>query len=241
MLSVYVHCLNEYDAKQMTDLLSDTLTGLGGEQISSIVRWKGGCRKDEQIGPINIAIVEVSDEYDFEELLTFRKKYPCTKLLILNRGEIEPEKYIRPDLYPCALLSSPPDPGDLKDTFEQIIRQIYQDRERGRADQRLVVRYGRERFLVPFSSIYYIEAKEKWIHLHLDSGVISFRDSLKHLEQILPDYYMRTHRGVIVNFLHVRAVDPDAGMIRMTNNTVIPMSRFFRQLIEKKLGSKRTL
>ena len=240
MLSVYVYCTKEYDAGLIIDLLRDVLIRMGGEQMTAEVCWEHGARKDEETGPWNLMIYELSQDRDFDTLLTLRKLSSRSDLLIIDGGLMRPEAYIRPDLRPSGLLSMPLETDQLVDLLKQVIYRIYLDREREDPDCRLHVKSGMERYYLPFSSIRYFEAKEKSIYLHHEHGIICFRDSIKRLEQILPYYFFRTHRGIIVNSLHIRIFNPAAGKIIMADSTVIPMSRSFWRRLEKMLKKRET-
>ncbi len=235
MISVYVYCKKEKDARFMTDLLGDTLDRLGGEQIVSQEYWIGGNRIDEDMGPTDIMVFEVSNNREFKRLITARKRNPYAKLLILNGHDKDPCIFVRPDLYPSGLLNKPVSTLEIIRLFSGVIRNIYREREKEEPGRHLIVPSGSDRYLVPFSTISYIEAQDKILLLHHEQGMICFRDTLRHLEEILPNYFYRVHRGIIVNFLHIRNIDMKSGSICMMDSTVIPMSLKFRRDQEKNL------
>lgn len=235
MLSVYVYCTKEYDAGLIIDLLRDVLIRMGGEQMTSEICWEGGSRKDEETGPWNLMIYEVSQGKDLDSLLTLRKENLRADLLIIDGGKVKPKYYIRPDLRPSGLLCKPLETDQIEELLKQFICRIYCDREKEDPASRLQVKNGTDYYYLPFSLIRYLEAKEKNIYLHHEQGVICFRDSLRRMEKVLPDYFYRTHRSVLVNSLHVRIFNPAAGKIILADSTVIPMSRSFWRRLEKKL------
>jgi len=178
----------------------------------------------------------VTNQREFRKLLKARKKNPDAKLLILYRPIKDPGIFIRPDLCPSGLLKKPIVTAETAALFESVIRKIYKERDEEAPGRRLVVYSGSDRFLVPYSDIFYIEAKDKLLFLYHEQGKICFRDSLKRLEAVLPGSFYRIHRGVIVNLLHIRAIRLQSGKVCMMDSTVIPMSLKFRNEMERILA-----
>jgi two-component system LytT family response regulator len=59
---------------------------------------------------------------------------------------------------------------------------------------------------VKLEDITYLEADEKYVTLYTDRGNHIVGQSLNQLEKSLPDYFLRVHRGVIVNTNYVKEI-----------------------------------
>ena len=72
---------------------------------------------------------------------------------------------------------------------------------------RLFVRIGEERRYFHYTQILYLEAREKKLILHSGQEELSFYGSLREMEKVLPEYFVRCHRSYIVNFMHISRLD----------------------------------
>lgn len=72
--------------------------------------------------------------------------------------------------------------------------------------------------------IFYAEVINHRVFLHTNSGVFSFRGSLRDLMVQLPDrWFSSPHQSYIINLLHVKSVSFQA--VYLTDGTDIPVSR----------------
>ncbi|HOP64504.1 MAG TPA: LytTR family transcriptional regulator DNA-binding domain-containing protein [Spirochaetota bacterium] len=82
---------------------------------------------------------------------------------------------------------------------------------------------------VPFEKIKYAYADDKKTFLVTTSGKFSYRNTLHHLEEILPEYFIRTHRSYIININFIRNIEPlFNGAYQITisdDDNPIPLSR----------------
>jgi len=68
------------------------------------------------------------------------------------------------------------------------------------------VKTGNKITLVHVADIIFLEAKEKYVTIHLKEGEKLIEYSLTWLEQRLPEEFLRVHRGFIVNKLKIREI-----------------------------------
>lgn len=72
--------------------------------------------------------------------------------------------------------------------------------------------------------IRYAEVSGHRVTLHSDSGLISFRGSLKDICAMLPGrWFCAPHQSYLVNLLHVRTITKEAALL--DDGTAIPLSR----------------
>lgn len=72
--------------------------------------------------------------------------------------------------------------------------------------------------------IRYVEVSGHRVTLHTDSGVLTFRATLKDIAAMLPaQWFCAPHQSYMVNLLHVRTIAKDA--VCLSDGTRIPLSR----------------
>jgi two-component system, LytTR family, response regulator len=94
---------------------------------------------------------------------------------------------------------------------------------------------GKILFLDP-AEIYWIQARDDVVRVHLADSAYDVREPLSHLEGRLPgSTFLRVHRSVIVNTFHVRAAEPfDQGdqLLILRNGKRITSGRSYRKAVQ---------
>ena len=89
------------------------------------------------------------------------------------------------------------------------------------------------RTYVPFSKIYYFEAREKRIYVRLKKQELTFYDTIEHLSERLPDGFIRCHRSFIVNRSRIQRVMLSKNLIELEQNMEIPLSRSYKPVFKE--------
>lgn len=84
-------------------------------------------------------------------------------------------------------------------------------------------------WIIDFSNIIYFEFTGKKITLHMEKRSITFYDTMCHLQEILPDYFIRCHRGFIVNMNQLINVSFGSNTLLVRNEIEIPISRSYKE------------
>jgi len=107
------------------------------------------------------------------------------------------------------------------------------------SDRFLVKKLGRE-FLVRIDEIDWIESCGNYVNLHVGDRVYPLRETMMRIdEQLVPRGFQRVHRSAIVNLdrvTEIRAFDSGDGEARLRDDTVVPVSRRFRQDLRERLS-----
>ncbi len=110
---------------------------------------------------------------------------------------------------------------ELSHQLSSAIRQIKQSREKVRT---YTVRTTLGTENIPVQDILYVEVERHSIHLHTKDRTISFRGSMKDLEEDLtPMGFLRPHASFLVNVRHVKKVEQNE--LVLTDNDTIPVSQ----------------
>ena len=84
------------------------------------------------------------------------------------------------------------------------------------------------RTYVPLAQIYYFEAREKRIYVRLKKQELAFYETMEHLTERLPDYFVRCHRSFIVNRQRIRRVMLSKSLIELEQGIQLPLSRSYK-------------
>lgn len=93
----------------------------------------------------------------------------------------------------------------------------------------LTVREGDAVRMIPIDTVTFVHAAGDYSELHCDAGDVHLHDkSLRSLEVLLPDAFLRVHRSYIVHTEKVEAFRAEAGgkyTLRLRGGTEVPVSR----------------
>ena len=91
---------------------------------------------------------------------------------------------------------------------------------------------------VSISDIRYVEAMSEYLKVHLESEdkpIITLL-SMKKMEELLPDYFMRIHRSYIINLTKIQEVNKNR--VIMDSNTYLPIGDMYREVFQTYLDTK---
>jgi DNA-binding LytR/AlgR family response regulator len=90
-----------------------------------------------------------------------------------------------------------------------------------------------------FSDIVHIESEHIYIFIHSKNGnKFILRKTLSgFLDTMLPDYFVRIHRGYVININHIKAVNPTH--VIMNNEMTLSLGRVYKESLFSVLGLKQ--
>ena len=87
---------------------------------------------------------------------------------------------------------------------------------------------------ISFGSILYFEARAKKIYASLEKEEYGFYESMEHLLDRLPPYFVRCHRSYVVNLKRLKRYQATAGICVLGADVEIPVSRSYRQNMKER-------
>ena len=109
-------------------------------------------------------------------------------------------------------------------------------------NQRLLVKTQGVYRIVEVCNILWIEAADKYVHLHTPDQMFTCRHTMRELESKLnSNMFVRVHRSSIVNIDAIAEIQPHFHgdfKIVLNNQTVLTLSRSYRQAFESKFHNK---
>lgn len=155
-------------------------------------------------------------------------------LMVIADTSVSPTAYLKPGIFPGALLMKPVNRKDLEQVIKDLFEVLVKKFDEGQADTFLVeTREGK--CYIPVGQIDYFEAKEKKIFVRTKSCEYGFYDALEALENRLPIGFVRCHRSYIVNMKRARSLNLSRHIILMVDDVEVPFSRSYRKAIKEYL------
>lgn len=245
MISVLIFCHKKKEADILHKLCGCCAALTGDEaQVTDLYGSSLGAQMEKGTGRVwDLLIFEMSSSEDISEAARFRKLYPESAFMIITEPEISPEWYVTPELCPTLLLLKPLDRPRAMEAIRRMMAYCYEQREKEAYTHSLVVRSGEERRYFRYTQILFLEAREKKLILYSGQEKLAFYGSLREMERVLPEYFIRCHRSYIVNFMHISKLNISQGVLHIHDQFVIPVSKKYKAnvniLLESGMEDKR--
>lgn len=165
------------------------------------------------------------------ELEMVRYHYRDAFLLIIASSEISPLKFLTPAIRPDSLLLRPLEKNELQRAAIEMLQAVRQ-KTAGTEDCFLLSRR-EEHMRIPYSSIYYFEARDKKLYVRLHSQEFGFAGTIEQLEEQLPVNFCRTHRSFIVNTDKIDQVRLTENTVVLWDGIVVPLSRSYKRKVKE--------
>ena len=178
--------------------------------------------------------------YDFRKgqslsgLRSFRKRYGATMLMLITDRDVSPLEYLRPGISPDSLTLRPLEPGNFDLMNEEFLESYLERNREQQAEECFVVSNRDEKIRVPYSHIYYFEAREKKLFVRTQYEEYAFYETMEKLEKRLPEQFRRCHRSYIVNTKKIHRYVPGENYIELYHQIGVPVSRSYKsRFLEK--------
>lgn len=137
-------------------------------------------------------------------------------------------------IMPAGFLPKPIRRKDLTDTF---LRAYCDYKNRYIHEEYFGITCGARYYRVLCRSINYFEAFQKKVFLNTDTQRIGYYKSLDSISNVLSiKGFQRSHKGFVVNLSRISSVDYSTGTITMRNGAEIPLSRTYRDELNKRIS-----
>ncbi len=115
---------------------------------------------------------------------------------------------------------------------EQTAKGVAQDK--ATTSEALYVKSGSKWFHLNWADVLYLEKTENYVVFHTGDGrKILTRQTMGHVEQIVPSFFCRVHKSFIVNLKSIDVVERERVTI---NNKTIALADSYREIFMKKCG-----
>jgi DNA-binding LytR/AlgR family response regulator len=101
------------------------------------------------------------------------------------------------------------------------------------------IKNGAETQLIRACDIFFFEAQGRKIALRTQSQELTFYASFEHLTDQLPSWFLRCHRGYIVNAKKLRSASLAENTLMLSDGSAVPVSRTYRDAVRAALENKK--
>lgn len=179
----------------------------------------------------DMLLCDVTGEGALDRVRGLRAACREAMLLLIADGKMSPLEYLRPQILASSLLLKPYRRKQLEQVLGEFIGcWLSRAPDPGKS---LVIKTEQGRLVIPYSRICYLEAREKKVFVRLLSEEYSFYDTLGHIEEGLPEYFVRTHRSYIVNGRQIEGIRLADGLVTLRDGFQIPVSRSCRARVKE--------
>lgn len=166
------------------------------------------------------------------DLRSFRRRCSDMMALYITDSSVSPLEYLRPGIAPDSLLLRPLTAKQLAAVNGEFMESFFQRFESKDAKSCFVVETREEKVFIPFSYIYYFEARDKKIFVRARNEEYAFYGTIEALEKRLPEKFQRCHRSYIVNTGKIARIFLAENYIELSGQIGIPISRSYKSLFK---------
>ena len=196
----------------------------------------------KQIDEYNVFIAsfaKLEEEY-IEFAQNFRKRKDDVFIVFVVDKEVDISTCVRPSVRPSGILFIPLEPSRIFQTIKEIHLEYQRTTEREAAPV-FTVKSGGAYFTINTGDIYFFEAQGKKIAAKTRGQEISFYSSFDSVLEQLPDWFIRCHKGYVVNTKQITRTSFTEMTLTLKDKSVIPISRTYRNQVRVLLEPKEGL
>lgn len=183
---------------------------------------------------VNLACCDATEQGALEWVGRLRKMYRECRILLVADSKVSPLQYLRPQIMASSLLLKPYSSKELYLVLEEFIRAYLE--ETPDESKSLIIKTREGRVVIPYERIYYLEVREKKVYVRLLKEEYAFYATLEGLLDILPEQFVRSHRGFIINKKRIQQVRLSDNLVILQDGFQIPLSRSYKAEIKEFLA-----
>ena len=160
-----------------------------------------------------------------------------TSVVVLADPSIPPFDYITPEVMPSGVILRPMYERNVNSTMNAVVASIRSRRKAKLMNGEVfVINTKEENLRIPYADVLFFEAREKRIDLCTGKMEYPFYSTLDKLMGELPDYFLRCHKGFIVNSLLIEKASYSENLLLMHGGFTVPLSRGCKQSVKEALS-----
>jgi two-component system response regulator LytT len=131
---------------------------------------------------------------------------------------------------PLGYLVKPFQKHDLFTSIEIAILNF--TKNKSSKDKYILVKHNEFYTKINFDSILFIESDRNYLVINCENETYRYRSTITDFEDLMPNYFIKTHKGFIINCQKVKEF---SNSIVLINDFKIPISKTFKELVINKL------
>ena len=237
MLSTFIYDTDAKELKVLNYLCKDVLAILTDEMCNMNI-----CSNKQELFTIlkniellDLICMDITQDGAIQQAERVREQYSATEMLLIANAQISPIQYMKPSIKASSLLIKPFSSDDAKSILKDFVGSFLEKRIERDEEQCFILESQDGIMQIPYEKIYYFEAKSKKVFVRLGNEEYGYYATLESLEKQLPEYYIRCHRGFIVNSKKIEKLYLSDNQIRLRNDMIVPVSRSYKGIIKERL------
>ena len=215
--------------KQLTGVVREALAYLGIADIQADFVTALPARFDGVL-TYNAVLLYASATYrqSLEFALGMRQAGCQASIVFVVEGALDLSQYVRPAVRASGLLFIPLN----RERVAQVLSELHEQAAAAPAGETFSIKSEGEHYLLDAGSISFFEASGKKIAVKTGAQQISFYGTLKETIDALPPYFIRCHKGFVVNIRKITKVNLSDMTICLNDGCSIPLSRSYRDEVK---------
>lgn len=245
MAEMFIYDRNKGEVKILTDWARKTVAYQSDDRL--LIREFSEKEKSEveeyleEKGLPDLAMVEITGETDIHMAEQVRDRQELLDMMLIADSSISPMKYLTPKIRASSLLLRPYKETEAAQVVQEFVSEFYR-KQRDADDKRALLIESREgKTAVPYSQIYYLEVREKRVHIRLRDREYRKYDTLENMIKTLPENFLRCHRSFVFNVSYFQSVKLSENLICLEHGIQVPLSRTYKTDIKEYLNGLRDI
>lgn len=238
MIDVLLYDRDKKEQERLQGRIRDTVALLSDDRLECV-----GCENEKQVESylakepmLDLSLLEVAEDGDIALTQRVRAFREDADMLLLADGRISPMKYMTPNIRACSLLLKPFEDDEMKTVVKEFISSYYRKRRAPTGNNSLVIENRAGRIVVPFSQIYYVEAREKKVFFRLRDREYSKYDTLENIKTMLPQGFVQSHRSFVFNTQYLDKIKLSENSVYLEHGIMVPLARSFKASVKEYLN-----
>jgi DNA-binding LytR/AlgR family response regulator len=192
-----------------------------------------------QFGKCNVFIASFSKpEKDYIEFaMALRRQNENIFTVFVVDKLVDVAACVRPSVRPSGIMFVPLDKDRIYQTVKEIYIEYLRLAERGELPV-FKIKSGGEYYNISTGDILFFEAQAKKIAIKTMSQEISFYYNFETVLDQLPDWFIRCHKGFVVNTRKIISASFVNMLLEMKDGSKIPVSRSYRDSVRSVIEAK---
>jgi DNA-binding LytR/AlgR family response regulator len=124
----------------------------------------------------------------------------------------------------------------LRDLLVRFELELRKAEAHGIGDSTFTIKVGSEYVTLATIDIFFFEAQGRKAVIKTKAQEISFYANFSELTDRLPEWFIRTHKGFIVNQKRIKSVNFTDMLLILTDGSTVPISRTYRTALKEVMG-----
>lgn len=240
MLLIWIHTLQNDEYMEIERTFSEAARKMYSEppQLEFVDAMDSECGAEEK--SIDIAVIDVTRTVGLEHARQIRQSGDDKIMLLIADMTISPVLYVNSKIRAQTLLLRPWTKEEISTIIEETV-ELWRNQKKktsrsnsvDRLQQCLPIEADGTKRLIPYSVIYYFEARCKKVYIRTKDKEYGVYGTLEKIENELPPEFIRCHRSFIINRRHLREVKFSENIVILSGQMSVPLSRTYKARIRE--------